>query len=49
LINYVTEILNFVEQAYPAVEVYLRDILRQYNSKINLIDDPDQENINPST
>ena len=38
-----------MEQAYPAAEVLLRDILRQYNSKMNLIDDPDQENINPCT
>lgn len=27
--------------------MFLRDILRQYNSKINLIDDPDQEGVSP--
>jgi hypothetical protein len=42
LLGYISEIISFVEQAYPAAEVFLRDILRQYNSKMNLIDDPDQ-------
>jgi hypothetical protein len=43
-----------VEVAYDQVELIARDILRQYNSKINLIDDPsnfwliiDVENLNP--
>lgn len=40
LLGYVTEVFAFVEKAYPAAEVLLRDILRQYNSKMNLIDDP---------
>ena len=40
LLGYVSEIISFVEQAYPAAEVFLRDILRQYNSKMNLIDHP---------
>ena len=44
----------FVEVAYDQAELIARDILRQYNSKINLIDDPsnyppyaDVVNINP--
>ena len=40
LVAYITEILTFVEVAYESAELILRDILRQYNSKINLIDDP---------
>ncbi len=34
------ESLNFVDSAYDAAELIIRDALRQYNSKINLIDDP---------
>jgi hypothetical protein len=34
----VSEVLAYVEMAYPAAELYLRDIIRQYNSKMNLID-----------
>ncbi len=44
-----TEVLSFVEHSYPTLETTLRDILRQYNQKINLIDDPEQEGINPCT
>jgi hypothetical protein len=40
LVAYITEILTFVEVAYESAELIVRDILRQYNSKINLIDDP---------
>jgi hypothetical protein len=40
LLGYIGEILGFVEVAYEQAEVIARDILRQYNSKINLIDDP---------
>jgi hypothetical protein len=47
LLGYISEILLFVELAYPAAELCLRDILRQYNSKMNLIDDEHQENVNP--
>jgi hypothetical protein len=32
--------LGFIEIAYEQAELIARDILRQYNSKINLIDDP---------
>ena len=42
LISYVSEIVTFVESAFPAAELFLRDILRQYNSKMNLIDDSEQ-------
>ncbi len=42
LFGYISEILSFVELAYPAAELCLRDILRQYNSKMNLIDDEHQ-------
>ena len=40
LLSYISEILLFVEVAYDQAELIARDILRQYNSKINLIDDP---------
>lgn len=43
LLGYVSEVFGFVEQAYPAAEALLRDILRQYNSKMNLIDDPEAD------
>jgi hypothetical protein len=39
LIAYINEILTFVEVAYDAGEALLRDIIRQYNAKMNLIDD----------
>jgi hypothetical protein len=35
----ITEIINFIETTYTVLETCLRDINRQYNSKINLIDD----------
>lgn len=40
LLSYISEIVSFVEVAYDQAELIVRDILRQYNSKINLIDDP---------
>lgn len=40
LLEYIYEVLSFVESAYSQGEILVRDILRQYNSKINLIDDP---------
>jgi hypothetical protein len=39
LLNYITEIILFIDVAYGQAELIVRDILRQYNSKINLIDD----------
>ncbi len=39
LLNYITEIILFIDVAYGQAEIIVRDILRQYNSKINLIDD----------
>lgn len=35
----VSEIFNFIDTTYSAMEAATRDIIRQYNSKINLIDD----------
>lgn len=43
LLSYISEILLFVEVAYDQAELIARDILRQYNSKINLIDDPSKQ------
>lgn len=44
--GYISEVLSFVETAYVAAEVIVKEALRQYNSKINLIDDPSTLNIN---
>ena len=35
----ISEIFNFIDTTYSAMEAATRDIIRQYNSKINLIDD----------
>ena len=43
--GYISEVLSFVETAYVAAEVIVKEALRQYNSKINLIDDPSTLNI----
>lgn len=40
MLGYISEALSFVDVAYNAAEVIIRDALRHYNSKIDLIDDP---------
>ena len=38
LISYVSEVISYIETAYPAAESLVKEIIRQYKSKINLID-----------
>lgn len=47
LLSNVNEIFNFIESTYVALETQVRDIIRQYNSKINLIDDGSSEDVVP--
>lgn len=41
------EIFSFIENTYSVLEGQVRDIIRQYNSKINLIDDGSSGDVVP--
>lgn len=47
LMSNITEIINFTDTTYTALEACMRDIVRQYNSKINLIDDSTSSDVIP--
>lgn len=47
LLSKITEIINFIDTTYTVLETCIRDIIRQYNSKINLIDDSSTPDIEP--
>lgn len=40
LMAHIGELFTFVQSSYVAIGNQVRDILRQYNNKINLLDDP---------
>lgn len=49
LITYISEVFNFIDTTYTQLEASVRNIIREYNSKINLIDDSSSPDIVPCT
>lgn len=40
LVAYIGELFSFAQNSYQAIGNQVRDIMRQYNNKINLLDNP---------